>query len=79
MINMKISEVKKKYKNKWVLVEVLKENKLNQPVEVKPIIASKERNEVYEGIAKVSSGATVATVYTGKATGVYIFHVNSKV
>lgn len=70
---MKISEVKKKFKNTWVLLEVIKENKLNQAIEVKPLMANKDRNKIYEGIAKVPKGKTVATLYTGKITGSFLF------
>ncbi len=70
---MKIAEVKKKFKNTWVLLEVIKENKLNQPVEVKPLLASNDRNKIYEGIAKVPKGKTVTTLYTGKISGSFLF------
>lgn len=70
---MKIGELKKKFKNKWVLAEVLKENELNQPVDVKPILASSDKNEIYDRIAKVPKGKTVATLYTGKFKGLFTF------
>jgi hypothetical protein len=63
---MKVSELKKKYKNQWVLAEVLKENKLNQLVEVKPILISSDRDEVYAALAKVKRGSHMATIFTGK-------------
>jgi len=63
---MKVSELKKKYKNQWVLAEVLKENKLNQLVEVKPILVSPDRDKVYAALAKVEKGSHVATIFTGK-------------
>lgn len=70
---MKIAEVKKKFKNKWVLAEVLKENELNQPVDVKPIMINTDRNELYDRIAKVPKGKTVATIFTGKIKGAFLF------
>lgn len=70
---MKIAELKKKFKNLWVLAEVIKENKYNEPVDVKPIMASRDRNKIYERIAKVAKGKTVATLYTGKITGSFLF------
>jgi effector-binding domain-containing protein len=70
---MKITELKKKFKNKWVLAEVIKENELNQPVEVKPIMASFDKNEIYDRIAKVPKGKTVATIFTGKIKGAFLF------
>lgn len=81
---MKISEVNKKYKNTWVLAEVLKEDGLNQAVEVKPIATSKDKNEIYDKLASLSasrtSGKTFTTIYTGKISGAFLFlHVNSKI
>lgn len=74
---MKISEVKKKYKNTWVLAEVLKEDELNQAVEVKPITTSKDKNEIYDKLANLSdrrtSGKTFTTIYTGKISGAFLF------
>ena len=70
---MNIATVKKKYKNPWVLAEVIKENDLNQPVDVKPIAVNKDRNKIYEAIAKVPKDKTVATLYTGKISGIYVF------
>ena len=76
---MKIADVKKKFNNTWVLAEVLKENELNQPVEVKPIMASSDRNELYDKLGslphKKKSGKTFATLYTGKITGAFLFNV----
>jgi hypothetical protein len=69
---MKIAELKKKFKNKWVLAEVLKENELNQPVDVKPIVVSKDRNEIYDSLAKQPRGKLFATLYTGKISGAYL-------
>lgn len=74
---MKISEVKKKFKNTWVLAEVLKEDELNQAVEVKPIVTSKDKNEIYDKLAsfseKKTSGKTFTTIYTGKISGAFLF------
>lgn len=77
---MNISEVNKKYKNKWVLAEVLKENKLNQPIDVTPIMASKNRYDLYDKLATLpkDKSKTFATIFTGKITGAYLFNVNSK-
>ena len=74
---MKISEVNKKYKNKWVLAEVLKEDGLNRAVEVKPIATGKDKNDIYDKLANLSekktSGKTFTTIYTGKVSGAYLF------
>lgn len=63
---MRISEVKKKYKDEWVLAEVLEQDKLNQPTKVKVIAHSSDRDKVYEKIAKLPKGFRVTTFYTGK-------------
>lgn len=76
---MKVSEVKKKYKNKWVLAEVLKQDKLNQPVDVKPIMASKDRYELYKKISTLPKGTHVATIFTGEVKGAYLFYVSTKI
>lgn len=70
---MKIAELKKKFKNTWVLAEVLKENELNQPIDVKPIMTSSDKNEIYDRIARVPKGKTVATIYTGRIKGAFLF------
>lgn len=77
---MKIAEVKKRYKNKWVLAEVLKEDKLNQPVDVIPIMASKNRYDLYDKLAILPKDETktFATIFTGKITGAFLFNVNLK-
>lgn len=63
---MKVSELKKKYKNQWVLAEVLREGPLNEPVDVKPLAHSPLRDKVYDYLSKVKRGVYVATFYTGK-------------
>lgn len=70
---MKIAEVNKKFKNTWVLAKVLKEDELNQPVEVKPIMASDNRDKLYDKIGTLPKGITVTTFYTGKVRGAFIF------
>jgi len=63
---MKIEELKKQFENEWLLVEVLEEDNLNRPVEVRLIAHSKNRDEIYEGLDKVEDNKHVATLYTGK-------------
>lgn len=70
---MKISEVNKKYKNKWVLAEVLKQDKLNQPTDVTPIMASKDRYDLYKRIPSLPKETHVATIFTGEVKGAYLF------
>lgn len=76
---MKISEVNKKYKNKWVLAEVLKEDELNQPIDVKPIMSSKDRNDLYKKMSTLPRGTHVATLYTGEVKGAFLFYVSTKI
>lgn len=76
---MNISEVKKKFKNKWVLAEVLKQDKLNQAVDVKPIMSSKNRNDLYKKMATLPRGTHVATLYTGEIKGAFLFYVSTKI
>ena len=45
-----IEEIKEKYRNQWVLVEVLEEDELQRPVKVKLITHSKTRDEIYEAL-----------------------------
>lgn len=63
---MKMATLKKKYKNQWVLAEVVKEDKLNQVVKAKPIAHSKNREVIYRTLSKVKKGKHVTTLYTGK-------------
>lgn len=63
---MTIEGVKKKYKNQWVLAKVLKENRLNQVTEAEVILASANKDEVYEALGKVKKGEHVCTFYTGE-------------
>jgi len=63
---MKISDLKKKYKNKWILAEVIKETKQHTVIEMKPLIISDKRDKIYKSLANLKKGAHVATFYTGK-------------
>lgn len=63
---MEIEELKKQYKDEWVLVEVLKVNELGQPVEVRTIAHSKNRDDIYDKLESIESKKHVATFYTGK-------------
>ncbi len=75
---MKISEVKKKFRNTWVLAKVLKADKLNQLVDVEPIYANKDRDKVYDKIATLPKGTHVATLFTGKIEGPFLFYANDE-
>ncbi len=71
---MKIAELKKKFKNTWVLAEVLKENELNQPVEAKLIATGDDPDKLYDRMAKLSKNKTFTAFYTGKIEGIYTFN-----
>lgn len=63
---MKISTLKKKFKDQWVLAEVLEEDSLNRVVKVKPLVHSSNREVVYNALAKLRRGKHVTTIYTGE-------------
>lgn len=63
---MTIEEIKKKYKNQWILAKVLKENKLNQVTEAKVILASPDKEEIYKALGQVKKGEHICTFYTGE-------------
>lgn len=79
---MKIADLKKKYKNKWVLAEITRESETHQVIEMKPLIISDNRDKVYKSLAKLKKGAHVATLYTGEIPpkGMsFTFHVSIKI
>jgi len=79
---MKITDLKKKFKNEWVLAEVLKENSLNQVLEVKPIAHSTDRAMVYSELNKVKGKKHLTTIFTGdlpQKEMVYAFNAKSKI
>lgn len=79
---MKITELKKKYKNKWILAQVVKENKIHQILEVKPLVISDEREKVYKCLKEVKKGSHVATIYTGQSPPkglVFTFYAGHKI
>ena len=79
---MKITELKKKYKDEWVLAEVVREDKFNQVIEAKPIAHSEKRSEVYGKLSEVKGKKHVTTIYTGKLPEkgmVYAFNAKSKI
>ena len=62
---MKIEEVKKKYKDEWVLVEILKEDELGNPIKVKVLAHSKVRDDTYKALKDVKDKYTYH-FYTGE-------------
>ena len=63
---MTIKEIKKKYKNEWILAKVIKENRLNQVTEAEVILHSRTKEETYAALSKVKKGEHICTFYTGE-------------
>lgn len=61
---MKIDEIKKKYKDEWVLINVLKVDEFGAPVEGEVVAHSKSRDEIYEKQRKMKGD--LAIFYTGE-------------
>ncbi len=62
---MKIEEIKEAYKDEWVLVEVLEEDDLKRPTNVKIIAHSKNRDDTYEAMSRTKA-KHIAHFYTGE-------------
>ncbi|ODS33711.1 MAG: hypothetical protein SCARUB_01147 [Candidatus Scalindua rubra] len=62
---MKVKEIEKKYRDEWVLAEVLKEDELGEPTELKVIAHSKNRDDTYAAMRK-AKGKYTYHFYTGK-------------
>ena len=62
---MKIEEIKRKYRDEWVLAEVIEEDESGQPTEVKLIAHSKSRDDTYEAMRKTKA-KDIAHFYTGE-------------
>lgn len=78
---MKIEEIKQKYKDEWVLVEVLEEDKSGNPIEVRLIAHSKNRDDIYDKL-KETKGMDTFQFYTGeipKKGYAVAFYVNNQV
>jgi len=56
----------KKFKDEWVLAEVLKEDDKHEIIDVEPLAHSKNRDEAYDALKFVKKGQHVMTLYTGK-------------
>lgn len=78
---MKITQLKKKYKNKWILAQVTKEDKLHNIIEAKPLVVSSDRKRIYQPLSKLKKGAHVATINTSNSPPkgmVFAFYGGSK-
>lgn len=62
---MRIDYVKKKYKDEWVLVEILKEDELGNPIEVEVLAHSKIRDDTYRALRNAKD-KYIYHFYTGE-------------
>lgn len=62
---MRIEEIKEKYKDEWVLIEILGEDELGMPREGKILAHSKTRNDIYKESRKTKEKYTYQ-FYTGE-------------
>jgi hypothetical protein len=62
---LKIEEVKKKYKDEWVLAEILCEDELGNPTKIKVIAHSKNKDDLDKAFKKAQKKYTYQ-FYTGK-------------
>ncbi len=60
-----MSEIKKRYHNKWLLIEVSKFDKNYKVVEGKVLVSSPSENEIYKALLKYK-GKKLAIEYVGK-------------
>ena len=60
---MRIEEIKRKYRDEWVLAEVIEEDESGQPTEVKLIAHSKSRDDTYEAMRNTKA-KDIAHFYT---------------
>lgn len=62
---LSIKQIKERFKNEWVLVEVLEKDELNQPAKAKVIAHSKNRDDTYDAMKKTKA-KDISHFYTGK-------------
>ena len=60
-----IEEIKKKFKNEWVLIEVLEKDNLDRPIKGKVISHSRNRDDTYNAMEKCQA-KHLYHFYTGK-------------
>jgi len=63
MVN--VEEIKKRYRDEWVLVGVIEEDELGQPIDVELIAHSKSRGDTYDAMRKTKA-KDIAHFYTGE-------------
>uniref|UniRef100_A0A7C6A804 DUF5678 domain-containing protein n=1 Tax=candidate division WOR-3 bacterium TaxID=2052148 RepID=A0A7C6A804_UNCW3 len=62
---MKMSEIKKKYRNQWLLIEVSKFDNNYDVIEGKVLVHSPFENDIYQALLKYK-GKKLAIEYVGK-------------
>lgn len=62
---MKLDEVKQKYKDEWVLAEIIQEDELGRPAEIKVIAHSKSRVNTYHAM-RLAREKYLTHFYTGE-------------
>ncbi len=62
---MTIEEIRKKYQDEWILVEVVREDEDRHPIDVTLIAHSKNRNDTYAEMKKHAEKYTYH-FYSGK-------------
>lgn len=61
----KIEEIKKKFKDEWVLVEVLEKDEFNQPTKGRVIAHSRNRDDTYDAMS-TAKAEHLYHFYTGE-------------
>ena len=64
-MEMTIEEIKRKYKDEWVLVEVIEEDVEGKPIKVILLAHSKNRDDTYEAMKEYADKYTYH-FYTGE-------------
>ena len=60
-----IEKIKSKYKDEWVLIEVLEKNEKNQPLKGNVLAHSKNRDDTYDAMGKTKA-KHLYHLYTGE-------------
>ncbi len=61
-----LEEIKKKYKDEWILVEVLETDELNRPTKGRLITHSKDKDDIYKTLKNLKEKPEhTYTTYTG--------------
>ena len=63
-MKMKLEEIKKTYKDEWVIFRVLSTDALDQPIDGEVIAHSKERDEIYN--IQRSIKGDIGLIYAGE-------------